>query len=327
MGSIMSNFDFDWSDLAFGSKKPLKELKATFIAASREISEARFKQLLKEYLVKSHVVLGLAKEDYIAGFEDQPQFRTLQQKQIEKIIKTVNANSPHKVYLLRYFQRETTAILEKVLFKKVIFINGSWQYAFHTLPIYYQLVNTQTPFQLVSAFVDEAEARRYEARVNKLLQKQTGFIKTRSYSEAEVLELVNTVAQASFDHCFQTGAVLAKKFGRGYRILLTAHNKIVPYETYALLNGASRELNFSPPNDLNHYDAVHAETELLLRAVASKADIKNTTLFINLLPCPTCARTVADSEIAEVVYQNDHSDGYAVKLLEKAKKTVRRMVV
>ncbi len=72
------DYEFDWSNLAFASKKPLRDLAAIFIAAPREISAERFAQLVKEYLPKGNIVLGLAKEKFIDGFDCQPQFRTLQ---------------------------------------------------------------------------------------------------------------------------------------------------------------------------------------------------------------------------------------------------------
>ena len=36
---------------------------------------------------------------------------------------------------------------------------------------------------------------------------------------------------------------------------------------------------------------------------------------------------LCETGISEIVYSLDHSDGYAVKLLEKAGKTVRRHVI
>ena len=44
------------------------------------------------------------------------------------------------------------------------------------------------------------------------------------------------------------------------------------------------------------------------------------------MPCPTCARAIAKTEIEEVVYELDHSDGYAVKLLESSGKKIKRVV-
>lgn len=324
---MTENTEFDWSDLAFASKKPVKELKAIFIAAPREISSKRFTALIKEYLPQTNIVLGLAKEAYIEGFEDQPQFKTLQLSVVKNVIEKVNqSTSKHKIYTLSYFQRELPVVVSKLAFTKVLLINGSWKYAFHNLPVYYQLVNDRTPFVLISPFIDELEAKNYEKNITKLLGESQD-VPSSSLSPEALLQRAATIAKRSFDYSFQTGAVLARKQGKSYQVLLSAHNKVVPYETYALHHGASREIHFSPPHDLNHYDAVHAETEILIKAAVQSISFKDTTLCVNLMPCPTCARMLADTPIQEVLYQFDHSDGYAVKLLEHAGKKVRRILV
>ena len=81
--------NFDWTELAFGNKKPLKDLKATFIVAPREVSVARFKELIKTYLPKGNVVLGIANEPFVEGFEGQPQFRMLELTTVQKTIDLV----------------------------------------------------------------------------------------------------------------------------------------------------------------------------------------------------------------------------------------------
>jgi deoxycytidylate deaminase len=91
--------------------------------------------------------------------------------------------------------------------------------------------------------------------------------------------------------------------------------------------GAAREIHFSPPHDVNHYDTVHAEVELILQASRQKIGLKDTSFFINTLPCPMCARMLSQTDIKELVYQNDHSEGYAIKMLEACGKIVRRLVL
>jgi deoxycytidylate deaminase len=326
----MTETSLDWSDLAFGSKKPLRELKATFIAAPREISTERFKQLVKTYLPQGNIILGLAKERYIDGFEDQPHFRTLPMSgSLQKVIASVNSlSAKHKIYTLSYAQRELKYILEKGGLRKVILVNGSWKHTFHTSSAYYTLVNDHIAYEMVSPFTDESEALAYEERL--LPQQVDAFWPTRPqglYDEKGMLGLAHDIAQFSYDYSFQTGVALGKKNAKGaYTFLATAFNKVVPFQTYALHYGASREKHFSPPNDLNHYDAIHAEVALILKVVKDKIDLQDTTLFINLLPCPSCARMFAETDIAEFVYSVDHSEGYAVHMLEKAGKTVRRIV-
>lgn len=314
--------NFDWSDLAFGSKKSLRELKAIFIAAPRELSAQRFIQLVKEFLPQANIVLGVSKELYVEGFEGQPQFKMLRIDLIQPIIDKVNASSEkHKIYTLRYFQRELPFVLEKSGSRQAIFINGSWHRSFHTRPEFYALVKRAIPYKLVSPFCDEAEAKAYANRVEQPLPKPKG-----TFSEHGMMKLANQAAAFSFDYSFQTGVALGRKVGKDYQLLTTACNNVVPFQTYAMHYGASRETNFSPPNDLNYYDAVHAEVSLLVRAQKAALDLHDTTLFINLLPCPTCARMFTQTDIAEFVYSEDHSDGYAVKLLEQAGKKVRRIV-
>jgi len=316
--------NFTWSELAFGSKKPLSSLKAIFIAAPREISVKRFTQFVKEYLPIAPIVVGIAAEDYIDGFEFQPQFKTLQQKTIQSVIDKVNASATvHKIHSLTYQQRDLPFILEKVTFLKTVFVNGSWHHSFHTLPQYYTLMNNRIPYTLVSPFSDEAEALQYEADITKQIPEAT--VK-KIMNETELMLAADEVAKQSFDNGFQTGAVLAKKTKNGYQLIETGFNKVVPYQTFALLEGASRERHFSPVNDLNHYDTIHAEMMLLTKMLSAQKSVKGLSLFVNLMPCPNCARNLAETDIAEVVYRTDHSEGYAVQLFEKNHKKVRRLV-
>lgn len=325
----MDEFNFDWNALAFSSKKPIRELRATFIMAPREISLERFKELIKTYLPKGNILLGLAKEDFVIGFEDQPQFKMLEIATLQKTIDRINTSgSPNKVYTLRYFQRELHYILEAITFEEVLGINGSWKYTFHTQQPYYMLANNKTPYELIAPFTGEQEAKSYEMLTDKLITANNPFPKGQ-FTEAEMLAKAEQAAHFSYDYNFQTGVVIGKKpraSAKKYDFIDYAYNKVVPYQTYAMLNGASREKNFSPPHDLNHYDTVHAEVALLTKAQKKGFDLHGTTLFINLLPCPTCARMFCETEIKEFIYQYDHSEGYALGLLAQAGKVVRRLI-
>jgi len=320
----MSDYNFDWSDLAFGNKKVINDLSSIFIAAPRELSKERFTQFVKTYLPKGNIVLGISKEPYIAGFEGQPQFQTLKLETVKSIIEKVNASSsPHKLYILEYSQKETEYIFEKLKWQRVILVNGSWLYAFHTQKPYYILVNRKIPFEYVSPFTSEDEARVYEKeKAPQLIQPKVEGV----FSETQMIRIATEAAKASYDYNFQTGVALGKKKGTQYEVAAVAHNKVVPFETYAMHYGASREQNYSPPNDLNHYDTVHAEVSLILKTQKENIALKNTALFINLLPCPVCSRMLSQTDISEIIYQQDHSDGYAVKMLKAAGKTVRRLV-
>jgi deoxycytidylate deaminase len=314
--------NFDWNDLAFASKKPLNSLKATFIAAPRELSNTRCTQLVKQYLPKGNMILGIAKEPFVLGFEDQPQFKTLQRKTVQSIIDKVNSRpSKYKIATLVYAQRDLLHVINGLSVQEFIFINGSWKYSFHTQAPYYALVQRGTPFTLVSPFANEDEAKAFGKKTKLPKPPVSG-----TYDEVRMLEIAARAAKQSYDYSFQTGVSLGKKQGGKYRLLATTFNPVVPYQTYAMHFGASREVNFSPPHDLNHYDTTHAEVELIIKAQKEQINLQRTTLFINLLPCPSCARMLSRTDITEFVYREDHSDGYAIKMLEAAGKKVRRIV-
>lgn len=320
---------FDWNELAFGGKKPVDGLHATFIAAPRELSRSRFTQLIKAYLPKGNLVLGISKEPYVLGLENQPQFRMLRASDVLELINKVNASgSKHKIYTLEYHQRDLKFLLEKLDFKKVLFINGSWYNSIHTRPEYYTLARQRIDYELLSPFTDEQEAKAYEKQIKLIWGdgEKGGGPTIRQCTEAEMLQYARQAAKQSYDYSFQTGASLGFKQDDKYTLLATAFNKVVPFQTYAMHYGASREQNFSPPNDLNHYDAIHAEVALLIKAQQENIALKDTTLFINLLPCPSCARMLSQTDIAEFVYLEDHSDGYGFKMLELAGKKVTRLV-
>ena len=319
----MSKHEYSWGELAFGSKKPINQLQAMFIVAPRELSQKRFTQLIKMYLPKGNIVLGIAHEQYIAGLEDRPQFRTLRAGAVQNIIDRVNTSgNKHTITILRYNQRDITFILEKLDFKNVILVNGSWYRAFHMRPEFYTLVQRSTPFEKVSPFADEAEARAYPDAIEFPKIPTSG-----AFTEDEMLKLAGKAGQRSYDFGgFQIGVSLGHKKGQEYELLATAHNAVVPYETYAMHHGAARETHFSPVNDQNHYDTVHAEIALLVKAQKERIGLHGTTLFINLLPCPMCTRMLTQTDIESIVYSQDHSGGYGLKMLELAGKKVTRKV-
>jgi deoxycytidylate deaminase len=327
-----NNYVLDWSDLAFSSKSEVNNLRALFILAPREMSENRFIDIVKEYLPKGNILLGISKEKYVAGFEEQPQFKTLALEAVRKTVDKINSsNSKYKITVLKYSQTDANYILDKLKIRAVLLVSGSWQYSFHNSPLFYNLVKKNVNYNYISAFSDKEEALSYDKTLfTKLSDEFLDYISKvgkKNLSDKQMMEIANHSSRQSYDYTYQTGASLGRPTtSNNYDFISSSFNKVVPFQTYALLNGSVREQYFSPPNDLNHYDTNHAEVELLIMAQREKIDLKGTAMFINLLPCPTCSRLLSDTDIAELVYSQDHSDGYAVKLLENAGKTVRRLI-
>lgn len=321
-------WQFSWSELAFADKGIVRDLRATFVLAPRDLTTERITALVKSHLPQGNLIIGLASEPYVTGFEGQPQFKTLALSTVEPIVEKVwKSPAKHKVYTLTYDQRDIDYIIDKCRFTKVLLIRGSWLSAFHNRSTYHLLRNKQVSFSFESPFTDELAARDYEnvmwpemidtARMPSAGSKLTAL---------QMMHSANAAARLSYDYSYQTGIVAGFPHGPDYKFLDYGYNRVVPFQTYALLYGNSREEHFSPPQDQNHYDTVHAEVDLILQAQKHKLSLAGSTIFINLLPCPTCARMLATSDIQELVYTSDHSDGYAVKMLELAGKTVRRLI-
>lgn len=304
--------DSDWSDVKI------------FIAAPRELSARRFTEIIKHYLPKGSIVLGISSEPYVMGFENQPQFRMLEQATVQPIVDKIAAsNSPYKVTILTYSQNELANIVKRLhKDQRVLLVNGSWKYAFHNSESYKILSANSVSIKFISPFVDEAEAHEYEAShsVTADLPSQGALL-----TESEMFAVADTVSLQSYDYSFQTGVALGKKQNDKYAFMAAAFNKVIPYQTYALHYGNSREKHLSPPSDTNHYDTIHAEMALLVEALRSGIDLKGATLFINLLPCPNCARTLSQTDIGEIIYRLDHSDGYAANLFKLCGKKVKRV--
>jgi deoxycytidylate deaminase len=118
--------------------------------------------------------------------------------------------------------------------------------------------------------------------------------------------------------------VAVKKRTR-YQPVLAACNPVIPYQTSALWTGNSREEHFSDAHDTNHYDTIHAEMNALVRLSELGQSLRGKTLFLTILPCPNCARTISQTGVAEIVYELDHSDGYGVQLLEQCGVKMRKV--
>ncbi len=305
----------NWQQLKNKDKQQLSQQRPIFVLAPRDISKKRIQQLNQKLAAKRPVVWGCLTDEYIPGLEDSPQFKSLTLVKLKNSLKEQKAAG-----ILNYPQRYAKYVLKEIEWSAVIAIHGSWHKAFHYRPEYYVISKKQLPHKLVSSFVDEAEAKEYLVKIKSDLPA-VGFEPDKKYTDKELLEFTALRARHSFDYTFQTGAVLVKDG----QVLAAAHNRILPYETYMLHKGASKEKHLTPPHDLNHFDTNHAEVELILTALDQSLDLTNTSLYINLLPCPICARMLARTPIKEIVYQHDHSQGYGFKLLTQTGKTLRRI--
>lgn len=324
-----------------------------FILAPRQLNPRRCLQLTRQLLAKLSsanqprmIVWGASLQPHVAGLTDCPQFRTTSAQDLAAALADLTPADQHLIRIINY-QPDAELDLVKFLQPKIVIgINGSWHLAFHYRPLYHWLTDTHTQYKLISPFENEAEARAVSAQLAASLPAlpTTQTAVGQSYTLAQLFTLAKQFADQSFDYTFQTGAVLARPANfaakrpanfasnqplntadlsrQPWQFLLGANNRVVPYLTYAWHHGASKETHLGPHQDLNYFDTNHAEVELILTALEKNLDLTGSSLIINLLPCPTCARMLTRTPITQVFYQLDHSAGAAHQILTASHKQV-----
>jgi dCMP deaminase len=310
---------YDWNKLSSSNLKKLKSTQVVFVAGSRDMSVERITQLAQGLAAQTSVVWGCLKDNYIPGLEGSLQFRSLACRNLAEILDGVQVK--HPITIMLYYQRDWQYIIRELDMSTAILINGSWHKMLHLRPEFWEMERMGINIKRISPFTGEKEAKAYAATILGEYGDENQLFTGSDYSDSELMRLSTEVAKRSFDWVWQIGAVLA----RDGKPLLAGYNRVVPYESASMHHGSTREENFSPPNDQNHYDTCHAEMDLLIQAQRQDVDLKGTKLYINLLPCPACARVLARTDISEIVYENDHSEGYGFRLLSKAGKQLTRV--
>ena len=310
-----------WANFSEDEKQYFRGMKVTFVLAPRDMSEKRVIQIVKSALSQGNVVFGIAEEPFITGFEGQPQFQTLAIRGVEQLAqKVATAKVSNNLHILQYPQNEADVVIRALRPNKVLVVRGSYLYAFHNRSTYRLLQKRNIPFDYVSPFVDESEAQEYEQSVSLPAPNYVS-----NASEEAIFKVVDTIAMCSYDYSFQVGAVLAQRKGSNYSVVDAACNEVVPYQTHALHFGNAREDNtVAPQSSSSHYDTIHAEMNLLVRSMQNGVTFSGKSLFINMLPCPNCARTLVKTGLEEVVYLLEYSDGYSQQLFNQCGIKTRR---
>ena len=312
----------DWNKLNEKDKALLARHKITFIAGSISLTKKRIQELYKTYS-NQFLLFGCLKDDEIPGLEDSLQFTPLRYENLEKFL----SQSKRKcVEILRYFYKDCKYIIQELKPSQVIFINGSWSGQIHYRSEYWEALNCGAKVTLVSPFQDESDAHTFEQKIYKSTQKQKLFKYNHHYSDTELMEICTHVSIRSWDWIGQIGALLIKD----HNIVLSAHNRVLPYEAYQMFAGSIREKKFTPAQEVIETQLTnHAECEILEYARREHTDLKGTSLYINIFPCPVCAKILARTDIKEIVYTFDHNLGNDIgyKILEKCGKKLKRVMI
>jgi dCMP deaminase len=127
--------------------------------------------------------------------------------------------------------------------------------------------------------------------------------------EAKLLELAETVAQASSDWWRRVGAVLTKNG----RVLGMAANHHLPSAYQPYYDGDPRA-NFHKGQSIELTTAIHAEAKVIAQAAKEGSSTANCDLYVTTFPCPVCAKLIAAAGIKNLYYRDPYAmlDGESV---------------
>lgn len=104
-------------------------------------------------------------------------------------------------------------------------------------------------------------------------------------------------ADKSSDWWRHVGAVIV----RDGKVILEGHNHHVPSEHMPYVFGDPRD--YIEAGILSHFSsALHAEQDIIVKAARDGVTLKGTSIYVNVFPCPLCAKLVAYSGIKKCFF-------------------------
>lgn len=102
--------------------------------------------------------------------------------------------------------------------------------------------------------------------------------------------------------------------------------KFVEYETSAESNENYVKVSYHAPIMKTVDTTVHAEQNVIFYAAKHGIELKGGTMYITHNPCEQCAKAMAASGIARVVYKDFYRDDLGIKFLEKCGVKVEQFI-
>ncbi|MBU0975799.1 MAG: deaminase [Patescibacteria group bacterium] len=312
----------DWNKLNDKDKKKLTgSRKLAFVAGPVQMSDKRVRELISE-LSECQLLFGCLKDEWIPGLEGFLQFSPLKIEELNK----PKSRPIEKPAILSHFQKDLKYIIRELKPKVVVFINGSWFQQIHYRKEFWEAVSVGAKIELKSPFVNEAEAKRFTKKIEENYEAEKLYSKTKKYSDREIFQILEKKRRHSWDWCGQPTAALV----RNGRILALTHNRVMSYQAYQMHDGSIREKFQVPAQEMIETHLTnHAEVEMLEVARRERIRLENTSLYMNIFPCPVCAKMLARTPIRKVVYAQDHNLGNTIgyKVLEASGVKLKRVVV
>lgn len=119
----------------------------------------------------------------------------------------------------------------------------------------------------------------------------------------------------------QVGAILVKD---GH-IIASGYNGVPSGLLHCSDRGCLREERGIPSGDrLDICNGVHAEINAIIQAAIHGASCADTTLYVTIQPCLSCAKAIINANIKRLVYEGDYPDELARCLLKESSVKVEK---
>jgi len=113
----------------------------------------------------------------------------------------------------------------------------------------------------------------------------------------KLLKIIDKEANKSSDWWRRVGAVLIKDRS----IIASSHNHHMPSENTPYIDGDPRD--YIKAGQLGYLSSsVHAELDVIAEAVKKGVALKGASIYVNVFPCPTCARLIVKSGITKCFF-------------------------
>jgi deoxycytidylate deaminase len=266
-------------------------------------------------------------EKWVHGFEHFRQFKTLTEDKLKKTLEKIDDQKLSNLIVLPHQYNHTKYIIRELKPNTVLWINGSWKHVLHYQPEYWECIDAESEIKRLPAFINEEKAHKYAKDIvtknEKELSKKLEILESQnSTSPDEIMQFAHEISRLSWDWTGETGAVITKN----NEILGYSHNKVVPFESFMLLNGALREKHRTPIGEFLEFgETIHAETAAIVDLCQKGHNLEKTHIYTTKFPCPICARNLAATPIEKIYYSGEYSNKLGYTLLEKSDKELIRI--
>ena len=150
-------------------------------------------------------------------------------------------------------------------------------------------------------------------RVITAVEPEADKIISKDDFDKKIMVLALGEASKSIDWWRQVGGVIVKDG----EVLLAGFNQRLPSEYESYFHNDMRSL-FSKGKFIELLVSIHAEANLIAAAAKRGIKLEGASMYVNLFPCPICAKQIAGAGIKRLFYMAGYSMTDGVSILKRA---------